>query len=349
MKNFVKFSFFPFLLFLTRLRVLFYKKSAEAMIKKNLLIKSGLSTKEVGGGFSGNLIYLSTDGKNKYIVKFFKNKERGAREIYNSQIASKEGIGSRVYFSDPSKGRLVMEYLDCKELSKEGLKSTQICIDLAHLLQKIHKGEPFGNFEFNPFKNVEQDGHLNKFKGSQIIPLDKIEDIVNCIQKVLMPTLEKVPCHNDLHYKNLIFLENGIKAIDYAWAGQNDPYFDIAFVAISPFVYSNPLHEEVLFKTYLGHIPSEREKAKLYLMKQIALIRSALNALNGASLDDISQHPAVETYTLQKINEEMVDRKFDLHNLNHDLIFLKVLLNQFLKNAKSEEFKMAIKLLSDHD
>jgi thiamine kinase-like enzyme len=343
MKNQVKYIALPFLLLLISCNQShFDEQSAEDVIKKELLIKGNLSTKEVKGGHGGNLIYFSTDGKNRYIIKFFKNKKSGVREIYNSHIASKEGIGPKVYFSDSSKGILVMEYLDGRKISKEDLNSDKICIFLAHLLQKIHEGERFDNFEYDPFKRIKEHIRLNKPKYNHLIPLDEIERIAKSIERVLTPYLEKIPCHNDLHHDNLIFLENEVKAIDYADAGQNDLYFDVATIANSALVYSNSLSEEVLFKTYLRHIPSKKEKAKLYLMKQIVLIKWGLDALNRASRDEISRYQIIEAPSLHDIAKEVLEKSFDLGVNDHDLIFLKALINQILKNAKSEEFENAL-------
>lgn len=315
------------------------KKFVEKVLRKEISIKGNLSTKELAGGYSENLVYFSTDGKDKYIVKFFKNISHGIREIYNSQVASKDEAGPKVYFADPSKGILVMEYLSTRKISEKDL------LPLAVLLQKIHKGNRFDNYKYDPFKRIEDHIQLNQSKSRHILPLIEMEEIVKNIHQILIPYLIEVPCHNDLHLDNLMFLEKEVKAIDYMDAGQNDPYYDVATVASTAFVYANPLHEKVLFEAYLGYQPSAKEKAKLYLMKQIVLIKWALDALDRVSEDDISKYSTVDAVSLQDIAISVLEKDLNMSDPEHNLIFLKAIIHQILKNVESKEFYDAVTLL----
>ena len=83
-----------------------------------------------------------------------------------------------------------------------------------------------------------------------------------------MPSVKKVPCHNDPLCENWIYGDNQLYLIDWEYAGMNDGMWDLADVSIE--ADYNDEHDEILLKEYLGKEPSliERQRFianKLYL------------------------------------------------------------------------------------
>jgi thiamine kinase-like enzyme len=155
--------------------------------------------------------------------------------------------------------------------------------------------------------------------------------------------LERVPCHNDLQPRNLIFLGDSFKAIDYEEASQGDPYYDIATVA-NGFCYQ-PEHELVLLKTYLGRAPSELELAKLYCMKRVAWIFWALAFLKMVP-EQLSQYARTTVPSFIDFMRQMGSGAINLDNPEHKLKFAKVLINRAIVDRESQEFRDATNMLS---
>ena len=314
---------------------------ASAVVKHELSIPGDVTAEKIHGGYSGSLIFLAKSGDKTYVIKFFKG--RPEREIYNSQVASNGGYGPKVYYASPSEGIMIMEFLPGK-ITFQGTQSDKLYIALAHLLQKIHQGQPFkGESSVARFITTQ----IQK-KKSSFLPMVQIEQIFTTILEALHPHLSVAPCHNDLWRGNLIFIGNECKAIDYGDAGQGDPYYDVACV-VNNIAFLDPHREELLFSTYLGHKPSAVEKAKLYLMKQVVWIKWICNDIARLSPEHLAQYDSVESIPSADLFKGGFEGRFELSNPMNRLINVKAMLTLLLENTASEEFANALQVLREHD
>jgi hypothetical protein len=93
---------------------------------------------------------------------------------------------------------------------------------------------------------------------------------------------------------------------------------------IAAFFCFEPVHEKVLFTTYLNRQPSAIEKAKLYLMKQVVLIKWALDALNRLSPENIAQYGLIkDAPSIKDFVRDSLDGKLDLSVPENNLKLLK--------------------------
>lgn len=335
------------------------EKYAASVVKDTLSLPGIISAQELKSG-SGAKIFLTTDGQKKYIVRFIEHKLQRYRklEINNLKIASKAGYAPQIFCADYLRGVVIMEYLSgkmvpIKELFEylvnkstisRDLQSDQFYVALAHLLQKIHQGQPFEGYRYDVFKKINTDLQINKAKYGTNVPLIRVEQVINVIHQALLPHLTIVPCHNDLDRENLLFYGNEFKAIDYEDAGPGDPYFDLASI-IATF-YIKPAHENFLFTTYLGRQPSAVEEARLYLMKQVALIKCFFDDLNRLSPEIVNQYGDVKAPLFIDLVKEFLDGKFDLNKPENKLKFLKSQINSLFDTVESQEFRNAVNVLS---
>jgi thiamine kinase-like enzyme len=326
------------------------EKSAAELVKKTLAFKSGnISSKKLKGAGSGASLFLVSQGEKKFIVKYIKSKRERQQEIYNSKIASDAGYGPKVFFADPSQGILVMEFLPGIITLKE-IENEPLYIALAHLLQKIHEGPSFVS-TYDVLKKIEKNIKIKKPKYPNI-PIEKMEKIFLEIQKALSSHMTKTPCHNpchnDLYYENVRYFENECKAIDFGNAGEGDPYLDVASILNSMDVGSDSSsHEKVLFSTYLRHPPSSLENAKLYLMKQIVLIRWIFDRLDALKEENVKLFDTIEKESFQTVRRKMVQGEIDVRKPEGSLQFLNGLIDELFTNSESQEFKNAVTVLSN--
>jgi len=318
-------------------------------VKKALSLKGLVFAKKLTGGHSGARLFVVTAGPKKYVIRFLKNvsQEQKQKEIALASIASESGYGPHIYYADSKKGIVIMDYLKAKKISDQQRQSKQLYVALANILRKIHCGPPFcqARSPFDKFRiKVER---VAKYGVDAYIPLKKMEHIVSCIHKAFLPCLTFAPCHNDLHLFNLIFLENGeFKAIDFDNAGQSNPYYDIAVVAL--FYCVDPAHEKSLLSAYLGRKPFVHEKAKLFLMKQVALLIFALGALKSI----IEKAPLYETVHvscknwyvfLKKLLKGLSDGTIKLRNPEYKLKLVKSMIAHVISNAMTARYSNAIR------
>jgi thiamine kinase-like enzyme len=317
------------------------KKYAAKVVKDALSLSCDVTAQKLSGGFTGAPLFKVTADTKHYVVRFLmhKTKKEREREIAILQIASKGDYGPHVYFADVNRGVVIMEFLQQQPIEQQARQADSLHRLLAQLLQKIHQGPAFEAIEernvFNAIpaiiQNLQQHGSCN-------VPLKKLQDIVTIIHQAVAPSLISVPCHNDLHPSNLIFLVNCFKAIDYERAAQADPYFDIAMVAYA--YCEKPENERILLSTYLGRQPTEIEIAKLYLFKQIAWMYCAVCFLTMIP-DHLANYDALKVSTYADLWQERID----LEKPEHKLKFAKVLINHVIANVASQGFANAIELL----
>lgn len=201
------------------------------------------------------------------------------------------------------------------DLSKEELKELDIIEyeelnELSLLLQKIHNNNSKSvenyqnqiietqllNFDktINKIRTIDQITKnityinlIDKQMASNM-HLDYVQNQVNKINAALAKHIILRPCHNDLKKDNIIWKPQYETpdmlnpstipiAIDYETAAPNDPYFDVATIAM--YFCHTPESENFLLKKYLQKDPTSEDKAKLYLMKQLVLLRYGLCSL----------------------------------------------------------------------
>ena len=241
-------------------------------------------------------------------------------------------------------GIVIMEHF--KEVTRHDLQLDETYVALAHLLQKIHHGQVFKSCGYDVFKRIARDLNAGTPKYGKQIPLTKLEQVITVIYQALEPLLiATVPCHNDLHVGNLMFLGNELRAIDYEDASPGDPYYDVATVTASVQFNCKPTDEKLLLATYLDRQPTDKEIAKLYLFKIVAWIKWACDALNSLTPETVSQYESIKTPLLADIARKHLEGNIDSSKPENSLKTLKAMLNYVFDNFESQEFRDAINRL----
>lgn len=334
---------------------IFDEKDAAAVAKQALSLSGPVVAQKLKGGFSGAQLFTVTSGSKKYVVRFLKHPSQKTRqdEIELSNIAAKGGYGPQIYYDDNKQGVIIIEFLPSRFASYQQhlltllkpKQSEQLYVELAQLLQKIHSGPKFPKSK-SIFDKTRSRMPRIKSKANDDVPLTRIENIVSIIHRAIGPHLSPTPSHNDLNPNNLRFLGRKTKAIDFDDAAQQDPYYDLATVAIYYCIF--PAYEKILLSAYLKRHPTLQERAKLYLMKQMARINEALNQLSRAT-EKIGKYEALQVLSWKGLLKNFSEGKVNLEDPNDQLRIAKVLINQVLSNSESQEFHNSVELLSKQD
>jgi len=158
--------------------------------------------------------------------------------------AAAAGIGPSVYFSSPTNGILLREFLPGSAWTKADLDSTKNLEALAEILRRCHDLPPTGvsinlaDYARTYLNFVGQEHGLYSFAKCCVAIVDSVED---CKKQVC--------AHNDIVAANVI--DHGALAlIDWEYACDNDPMFDLA----SAICYHdlNDSQMDILFNAYLG-------------------------------------------------------------------------------------------------
>jgi len=194
------------------------------------------------------------------------------QEHRNSCAAAQAGVGPPVLHYRPGEG-LTVGYLSSRTLSDADLHSPAVLERVALACRRLHSGPRFAN-DFDMFAVQARYRRIVAEHGFRVPDrYDEFAPVVARIRTALGPRRDTVPCHNDLLAENLLAVPDGaggedIRIIDYEYAGNNDPCFELGNIwseATLP-----PALLDVLITAYYGRPrPDQVARARLFaLMSQ---------------------------------------------------------------------------------
>ncbi|WP_314174284.1 choline/ethanolamine kinase family protein [Streptomyces winkii] len=184
-------------------------------------------------------------------------------EFHNSRAAAAAGVGAPVIDYLPEHGMLVVGYIDGVTLSEELVRKPGNPARIATSCRRLHEGPRFVN-DFD--MAAVQDQYLATVRARGFrLPDGYMENMeaVHRVRAVLDATrVPTVPCNNDLLAENFIDDGEQVWVIDYEYAGNNDPCFELGNIWSECHLSLEQLEE--LITTYFGRPrPSKVARAQL--------------------------------------------------------------------------------------
>ena len=192
-----------------------------------------LESRIYGGMMNISYIVRDKDGK-KYVVYLPNGKANKMvnrlLEEDNSEIMANLGLTSKFVYFDTKRGIKIKEYIDGISLDKVNDEDIdyQKVADLLHL---IHDSKDLAQEDYHPFDRLAN--YENKALSFQKESNDyrSLKDFLSSHISYLA-LRERVFSHNDFQKSNIIKGVDGkYSVIDFEFAGNNDPVYDIACFA----------------------------------------------------------------------------------------------------------------------
>lgn len=172
-------------------------------------------------------------------------------EHANSLAAHRAGVGAPVVEYAPELGVLVLEFIDGKTWHEDDLKVDGNIPRVAAACRALHSGPAFvGEFDMFEIQRsyldvVESNGYRIPERYPEFMPT------VDRMRRALEVRAEPlVPCNNDLLAENFIDDGTTLWLIDYEYAGNNDPCFELGNIASESHLSTDELAE--LVTAYYG-------------------------------------------------------------------------------------------------
>lgn len=149
-------------------------------------------------------------------------------EYANSKAAAEAGSSPRVVEYAPDHHLLVVEYIDGVAFGPEDLRDSAVLPKVADVCRTLHNGPRFMN-DFDMFDI--QRGYLATVteRGFRLPPryLDFTPHVERIRAALAVHPIGTVPCNNDLLAANFIDDGDRLWVIDFEYAGNNDPCFEL--------------------------------------------------------------------------------------------------------------------------
>jgi thiamine kinase-like enzyme len=180
---------------------------------------------------------------------------------------------------------------------------------VAGALRAIPAGPQLG-YPFSPWQRVARYRATAVRRQMPLPPgLDEVSAAAARISAALGPR-ETVPCHNDLLTANFLHDGTRLRMLDWEYAGDGDPYFDLANLASNNGFADD--QEERLLAAYFGAPARVDQLASLRLMRLMAafweamwaVVQSAVSELEFDFGDYAAEH-------LARVRERLHDPRFE--------------------------------------
>jgi thiamine kinase-like enzyme len=186
-----------------------------------------------------------------------------AAENTNSRAAAASGAAPAVLDHNPEAGVLVVQWLEGRTFSAADLRGGQHLARVAAVCRQLHAGPRFCT-DFDMF--AVQRGYLDVVAehGFRLPP--RYLDFMPAFERMRAVLAERaeptVPCNNDLLAENVIDDGERLWLIDYEYAGNNDPCFELGNLWSESGLSVDQL-EELVTHYYGKPLPHKVARARL--------------------------------------------------------------------------------------
>ena len=228
----------------------------------------------LGGGITNHNFRVDVDGERLVLriagaytelLGIDREAERAAAEA-----AAEVGVGPEVV--DFVEGCLVTRFVEGRPIPVEEMRGPGCLRETAALLRRVHEGPPFPA-RFDSFRVVEEYRETALEHGVELPPeYVEAKRRADEIERELGERPEQ-PCHNDLLNANFIRSPDGIRIVDWEYAGMGDRFFDLANFSINHEL--DEPQNEIFLEAYLGEVTDEHRR-HLRLMHFMSDFREAM-------------------------------------------------------------------------
>jgi thiamine kinase-like enzyme len=195
----------------------------------------GLSrhVERVPGGLTNRIYKVTPSSGRTVVVRLSSGKsellaiDRSA-ECHNAKAAARAGVGPKVISCEPAEGVAIVDWINGRTFVPADLDDSAQLAEVAATCARLHNGPRFAN-DFDMF--AVQRGYLAVVTERRYrLPERYLSFLprVEIVRAALGVRSERsVPCHNDLLAANIMADGDQIWFIDYEYAGNNDPCFEL--------------------------------------------------------------------------------------------------------------------------
>lgn len=209
---------------------------------------------------------LRIGGKDTDLLGIDRSAEHGA-----SVVAAELEVGPAVVAFVEPEGYLVTRFIEGRPIPPEEMRRPETVRRAAGTLRRVHDGPPIPG-RFDSFRVVETYGATAAAHGVHVAAFTRAKELADAIEQARGPQ-PLHPCHNDLLNANFIDDGEGIRIVDWEYAGMGDLFFDLANFSINHEL--EPEEDEALLEAYFG-AAREDDRRALRLMRFMSDFREAM-------------------------------------------------------------------------
>jgi len=245
------------------------------------VLGGGITNHNFRASFGGREVVVRLPGNDTELLGSDRSGEREA-----NALAAAAGVAPAVlaHLDDPVV--MVTAFIDGPAMESGQLREPQTLAKVAATLRTVHGCGEIGA-RFDSFRLVEDYAASTRSRGGEVpVAYERARAAAARIEAV--PALTggaPVLCHDDLLPANFIDSPDGIRIVDWEYAGMGNRWFDLGNFAVNNEL--GPAEEEAFLTAYLGAVPSPAELAALRLMRLMSDFREAMWGVVQQTISDL--------------------------------------------------------------
>lgn len=253
------------------------------------------------------VLRLAGEGTSDYI-------DRKA-ELFNASIASKAGVNAEIVHFDVGSGTMICRYIrNARTMDIDSLRDLDALRRTGKAFRQLHDcGEDFqGRFEL--FEQIDQ--YLDVLQGlnADLPPgFAEVQQDAEAVRDALSRhALPSKPCHCDPMVENCI--DNGQKMfiIDFEYAGNNDPMWDLGDISVEGDFTDE--QDRVFLEAYFGHRPDAFDLGRMVMYKAMCdLLWTLWGVVQHANQNPVDDFWAYAVGRLERCKKLMASVDFSKH------------------------------------
>ncbi len=274
------------------------------------------------------------------------------REFTCMKAAAEAGLAPRVWYTS------IEDQISISDFVEEApFPATEALVRMPAVLRALHALAPFPagvshldtTCMYLLHKGPARDGVLQKFQAANILSPSETEELFAWLAEVsaVYPHHEAdmVSSHNDLFKPdNILFDSDRVWLVDWEAAFRNDRYADLAVVA--NLLVANEAEEEAYLQAYFGRPPDEYERARFFLMRQLAHMFYAMVYLwLGSSGQPVNRSEQAPEW--QAFQRRLWAGEVNLADTGTKFVYGRVHWEQLVRNMRLPRLKKALRIVAD--
>ena len=245
-------------------------------------LEGGITNRNYRVRFAGEDVVVRLPGKDTQLLEIDRAAEKAAGEL-----AARAGIGPGVVAMLDDPPCLVTEFVAGESMSAGQLCEPPALAEVAAALRTLHACEERLPVDFSSYRIVETYAARIADRGATVpSSYEWAATAAHRIEAALTgPEHEPVACHNDLLAGNFIHSPQGVRIVDWEYAGMNDRFFDLGNFAVDNELDES--QEAELLSAYFEAPASERRLASLRLMRFMSDFREAMWGALQSTISDL--------------------------------------------------------------
>ncbi|MBK5330560.1 MAG: phosphotransferase family protein [Ilumatobacteraceae bacterium] len=254
---------------------------------------SGLTTTRLAGLTNVNhlvavrddryVLRLPGEGTGEYINR--------ADEEVAARSAAAAGVNADVIFFDPSDGLMVTRFIDgAATMDAELFKDLGAVARAGHAFRQLHTTATRFASDFTLFSMIDEYKSLLASKGAALpAGYDEVQRQAEAARTALEAApVRLAPCHCDPLCENFLDTGERMFIIDYEYAGNNDPMWDLGDLSVEGGF--GPEQDDALLRAYFGDDPPASERGRMVAYKALCdllwTLWGVIQHVNGNPAED---------------------------------------------------------------